>query len=187
VLLPPQRRRSLFDYKIVAAYLAGTSSGALLTVLAGWVLSGFAEPLSGVVRTVLLIAGALFVWMCKHGPLEHLVMLPEARRQIPAEVFGGSLIRGAYRFGFALGTGMRTYVPSPAPYVLLLAIVLGQLTLGNALLVGVGYGLGRAAPLIVQLFAATQIRSSSAFLRGADSLVSTAASLCVLAGALSLV
>jgi hypothetical protein len=187
VLLPPQRRRSLFDYKIVAAYLAGTSSGALLTALIAWVLSGFAEPLSAGVRAVLLIAGALFVWMCKHGPLEHVVTLPEARRQIPAEVFGGSLVRGAYRFGFALGTGVRTYVPSPAPYVLVLAIVLGQLTLSNALLAGIGYGLGRAVPLMVQLFAATQLRSTSAFLRGADSLVSTAAGLCVLAGALSLV
>ena len=118
-------------------------------------------------RAVLLIAGAVFFVLCKHGPLAGVVNLPESRRQIPAEVFGGSLVRGAYRFGLELGTGVRTYVPSPAPYILLLAVFLGRLTLADALLVGLGFGVGRAVPLMVQLIAASQVRKANPFFRRA--------------------
>jgi hypothetical protein len=187
VLLPLKRRRSLFDYKILASYLAGTTSGALLTVSVVWVLSGFAEPLSARLRAILLIAGVVFIWLCKHGPLARYIALPEARRQIPAEVFGGSLSRGAYRFGFELGTGVRTYVPSPAPYILLLAVFLAQTTLANAILVGLGFGFGRAVPLMVQLSAASQLRETNPFLRGTDGLASATATLLIIVGALILV
>lgn len=187
MLLPPHRRRSLFDYKIVAAYLAGTLSGALLTALVVWILSGFTEPLNDGIRAALLIIGGVFVWASKHGPLANMISLPEARRQIPAEVFGGSLVHGAFRFGAELGTGVRTYVPSAAPYILLLVIVLARPTLTNAVFVGLGYGLGRAVPLMVQLIGARGHRSTKIFLRRSEYLTSTVASLCVLAGALSLV
>ena len=187
MLLPPGRRRSLFDYKIVAAYLLGTSSGAVLTATIAWILSGFTEPLNDGLRAVLLGAGAVFIWMCKAGPLSKVISLPETRRQIPAHVFGGSLARGAYRFGFELGTGMRTYVPSAAPYVLLLAIVLARLTLAHALLVGLGFGLGRAIPLMAELSATGRQRFTREFLQGIHYFATTAAGLLVLAGALSLV
>jgi hypothetical protein len=187
VLLPPQRRRSLFDYRIIAAYLAGTCSGALLTAAIAWILSGFTEPLSQGVRAVLLGIGAALIWMCKQGLLSQVISLPESHRQIPAEVFGGSLVRGAYRFGFELGTGMRTYVPSPAPYILILAIILARLTLVNALLVGLGFGLGRAIPLMLQVSATGQQRFSHEFLQGTASVAPTATALLVLVGGLSLV
>jgi hypothetical protein len=187
VLLPLNQSRSLFDYKILAAYMAGTTSGALLTALVAWVLSGFAEPLSAGLRVVLLVAGAGFIWMCKHGPLARLVTLPESRRQIPAEVFGGSITRGAYRFGFELGTGVRTYVPSAAPYILLLTLMLAHITLANAILVGLGFGLGRAVPLMVQLSAVRQLRAANPFLRSTDSFASAAATLLIIVGALILV
>lgn len=187
MLLPPDRHRSLLDYKILAAYMAGTSSGALLTALVAWVLSGFTEPLGDGVRLALLGIGALLVWLIKQGFLSKVITLPEARRQIPAEVFGGSLARGAYQFGFELGTGVRTYVTSPAPYILLLVMMLARLTLMDAIFVGLGYGLGRAVPLMVFLRAAEQFRTTNPFLRGSDYAASTAATLFILAGALSLV
>lgn len=187
MLLPPERRRSLFDYKIAAAYLVGTANGALLTGIGAWVLSGFVEPLSTEVRLVVLGIAALLVWLSKDGPLSSVISLPESRRLIPAEVFGGSLVRGAYRFGLELGTGLRTYVPSPAPYILLLALLLVQFSLANALLVALGFGLGRAVPLMIQLFAANHLRPNSLFIRGSDNLVSIGASLFILAGAVSLV
>ncbi|MGA7733367.1 MAG: hypothetical protein WCD37_19060 [Chloroflexia bacterium] len=186
-MLPPDRRRSLFDYKIVAAYLLGTLTGALLTGMGAWVLSGFAQPLSTEVRLVLLVIVAVFFWLSKHGPLSGIISLPESRRLIPAEVFGGSMIRGAYRFGLELGTGLRTYVPSVAPYILVLVVLLTQLTLANALLVAIGFGFGRAIPLMMQLVAANQMRSANLFLRGADYLVSTVAGIFILAGAVTFV
>ena len=152
-----------------------------------WILSGFTEPLNQGMRAVLLGIGAVLIWMCKQGLLSQVISLPESHRQIPAEVFGGSLVRGAYRFGFELGTGVRTYVPSPAPYILILAIVLARLTLVNALLVGLGFGLGRAIPLMLQVSATSQQRFSHEFLQGTASVAPTATALLVLIGGLSLV
>lgn len=69
--------------------------------------------------------------------------LPEARRQIPREL----LVReasGAFLFGFQMGTGMRTYVPSTAPYCLALMVLFVQPPLATTLLIAAGFGVGRA-------------------------------------------
>lgn len=186
MLLREEGRRSLYDGKIVAAYLAGTLTGATLTALVAWLLSGFTEPLSDGWRVGLLIAGGVFVWLCKHGPLVDVVALPEPRRLIPSHVFGGSLVRGAYRFGFELATGVRTYIGTAAPYVLLLTVILIRPTLVGALLIGAGFGFGRAVPLIVRL-----IRRGGwyahPFWRRASPATQTVAAVLVLLGGLSLV
>ena len=43
------------------------------------------------------IRGWCSVWLCKHGPLVDGVSLPQPRRQIPSEQFGGKQLCGAYR------------------------------------------------------------------------------------------
>lgn len=173
---------------MVASYLGGAVAGASLTALLAWLASGFVEPLGAAARVGLLVAGALFAWTVKHGALAGRVRLPEARRQIPLEVFFGGLVRGAWRFGFEMGTGMRTYVPSSAPYVLVLALVLARPTLGQALLVALGFGLGRAVPLMVHLRPEERLSITRDFLQGADHrFAQTAAGLVVLLGALLLV
>lgn len=173
---------------MVAAYLAGAIAGALLTAVLAWLLSGFAAPLDGAWRATLLCAGALFLWAAKHGPLVDRVSLPEARRQIPSGIFAGSLVRGAYRFGFEMGTGVRTYLPSFAPYVLLLALLLARPTLLEALLIALGFGLGRAIPLMIHLRPEDQRLITRDFLQGTDHrLAQTGAGLVVLCGGLLLV
>jgi hypothetical protein len=152
VLLPGRKSRSLFDVKVVSAYFSGTIAGALLTSLAAWTVSGFSEPIAREPRLALLLAAVLAAWVARQGFVPGF-SLPESRRQIPAETFGGGLVRGAFRFGFELGTGLRTYVPAIAPYVLLLVILIGRPTLGVALMMGIGFGLGRAVPLTVQFAA----------------------------------
>jgi hypothetical protein len=187
VLLRRGRGYSLFDCKVVAAYLAGSTGGALLTALVAWFLSGFGGPLGAAPRVVLLCAGAAFVWLVKRGPLGRFLSLPEARRQIPAEVFGGGLVRGAWRFGFELGTGVRTYVPSPAPYLVLLVVLLGHLTLGATLLIALGFGLARALPLVVQVSAAGREWLTGLFLSGGSQFAPDFATLLVFLGGLFLV
>jgi hypothetical protein len=151
VLLRPEGRRTTGDARVVAAFLAGTVCGALLTATVAWVASGFTEPVPDAWRFALLVLAGVAVWSIKHGPLAGHLRLPEARRQIPAEVFGANLVRGAARFGFELATGVRTYAPSAAPYVLLLTVLLLRPPLGLALLMGAGFGVGRAAPLVARL------------------------------------
>jgi hypothetical protein len=186
VLLPPDRRRTLLDARIVAAYMFGTLSGALLTAMALWILSGFTEPLGDGARLALLLVGGLLVWLVKDGPLQGIVALPEARRQIPAEVFGGRLTRAAWRFGFELATGVRTYVPAAAPYVLVLVMILARPTLIGAVLIGIGFGVGRALPTALQLAPGPASRAR-ALVRRADPAVSTAAAVAVLLGGVTLV
>jgi hypothetical protein len=157
VLLPPHRRRSLFDYRILGAYMGGTTAGALLTAVAAWLASGFTEPLPVSVRLALLGACAGLVVLSRHGVLAGAIRVPEAKRQIPAEVFGGSLVRGAFIFGFELGTGVRTYVSSAIPYFLLLIVLVGRPTFAAAVAIGLGFGVGRALPLAVQLLAPNRV------------------------------
>lgn len=188
MLLPLGRRHGRFDDGVVGAYLGGAIIGATLTATFGWLLGGFLEPFPAPARAVLLGAGALYVWAAKHGPLSSRLKLPESRRQIPSAVFAGSLVRGAYRFGLEMGTGIRTYVPSFAPYVLLLALVLARPTLGEALLIAAGFGLGRTIPLMISLRPEDQTLITRDFLRGnAHRLAQTATGLIVVVGALALV
>jgi len=175
------------EMRIVAAYLVGTCLGSLLTVTVAWFLSGFASIVPETWRIVLLCAGAAFVWLGKEGPLVRRITLPESRRQIPTDVFTGSAVRGAFRFGFELGTGVRTYASASAPYILLLVLLVGSLPLGCALLLAGGFGLGRAIPLMIQLAAPDRRRFAGESSRRREPLTATFASAVVLAGALYLV
>jgi len=187
VLLPSGKRHGR-DRRVVAAYLGGTLAGATATAVLAWLLSGFVAPFGATARSAVLVAGALFAWGVKHGPLADRVQLPEARRQIPLETFGRGLVPGAWKFGFEMGTGMRTYVPSFAPYVLILTLLVARPTLGQALLVAAGFGLGRAVPLMIYLRPEERLSLTRDFLQGADHrFAQTAAGLVVLLGALLLV
>jgi hypothetical protein len=186
VLLPLGQHTNRYR-QVVASYLGGTAIGASTTALAAWLASGFVEPLPAPVRAGLLVAAALVAWAVKADVVRGRLRLPENRRQIPFEVFGRGVVRGAWRFGFEMGTGVRTYVPTAAPYVLLAGLVLARPTLGHALLAAVGFGLGRAIPLMVSFSPDTRISIANDLLRAVEQRFSQAATgLVVLAGALLL-
>lgn len=188
MLLPLGRRRTRRDRTVAASYLAGTLSGALITALSAWVLSGFTEPLGPRMRWAAILVIAAVAWLAKHGPLEGRLPLPENKRQIPTAVFARSLIRGAYRFGLEMGTGMRTYVPAFAPYVLLGTLLFARPTLLEALAVALGFGFGRAVPLMLHLGPEHRDLMTTNFLRGAGyRFAHLAAGVVVLIGGLRLV
>jgi hypothetical protein len=94
------------------------------------------------VRVGLIIALALFVLAGECGL--HRVVLPHRRTQVPSTVIGAGSDAGALQFGFEMGSGVRTHMPSNLPYLPLLAVLL----LGSwaaAVATGLGFGLGRAA------------------------------------------
>jgi hypothetical protein len=68
---------------------------------------------------------------------------PAAQRQVPSNVIGLGSVLGPLKFGFEMGTGVRTYMPVPVP-LMAAACVLLLLDVVPALAVGVGFGLGRA-------------------------------------------
>ena len=95
-----------------------------------------------VVRAGLVVTVALFVLAGEYGL--HHVVLPHRRAQVPSAVIGAGGDAGALQFGFEMGCGVRTHMPSNLPYLALMAVLL----MGSwvaALLAGLGFGLGRAA------------------------------------------
>jgi hypothetical protein len=93
------------------------------------------------VRIGLVVAVALFVLAGECGL--HRVALPHRRAQVPSTVIAAGGDAGALQFGFEMGSGVRTHMPSNLPYLPLVAVLL----VGNwaaALLAGLGFGLGRA-------------------------------------------
>ena len=90
----------------------------------------------------MVVAVGLFVLAGEFGL--HRVSLPHRRSQVPSKVIGAGSEAGALQFGFEMGTGVRTHMPSNLPYLPLVAVLL----IGSwvaALLAGLGFGLGRAA------------------------------------------
>src|SRR5437868_6842109 len=73
----------------------------------------------------------------------HRVVLPHRRAQVPSAVIASGGDAGALRFGFEMGSGVRTHMPSNLPYLPLVAVLLVS-TWPAALVSGLGFGLGRA-------------------------------------------
>ena len=98
--------------------------------------------LPSVLSAGLISAMAVFVLAGELG-MHHLT-LPHRRAQVPSAVIGAGSAAGALQFGFEMGTGVRTHMPSNLPYLPLVAVLLvgGWVA---ALLAGLGFGLGRAA------------------------------------------
>ena len=98
--------------------------------------------LPSAVRVGLVTAVAVFVLAGECGL--HRVSLPHRRAQVPSMVIGSGGDAGALRFGFEMGSGVRTHMPSNLPYLPLVAVLLVS-TWPAALATGLGFGLGRAA------------------------------------------
>lgn len=79
------------------------------------------------------------------------VGLPSAKRIVPSEIIGRGHIVGALQFGFEMGTGARTFMPTFLPYITVV-LVLTQSSAVQAALAGVGFGLGRAAMVAGRFF-----------------------------------
>jgi hypothetical protein len=107
------------------------------------VLGSLVRPvLPPAVRVGMIAAVALFVLAGECGL--HRVVLPHRRAQVPSTVIASGGDAGALRFGFEMGCGVRTHMPSNLPYLPLVAVLLVS-TWPAALASGLGFGLGRAA------------------------------------------
>ena len=145
-LASPVRRGSPRQGSNLAAYVIGLLVGGMLSALGAWMLSGLFQPLPFSVRAVALASVAILALGHDLGLLR--VPLPQNHRQVPQEIFHRGPGRAAFQFGFEMGTGVRTFVPATAPYVLAAALVL--LGGGPVLvpLVGLGFAVGRAAMIL---------------------------------------
>ncbi|MEU7786670.1 MULTISPECIES: hypothetical protein [unclassified Amycolatopsis] len=121
-----------------AGLVCGGALTALVLVVAGSLLRA---PLPVAVRWGVVAVALAAVLLRETGVWSF--RLPENRRLVPDTVFRLGRHLGPLQFGFEMGTGVRTYLPSGLPYVAAVAVALTA-PLPAALAAGAGFGLGRA-------------------------------------------
>ncbi|WP_234313859.1 hypothetical protein [Streptomyces sp. NBRC 109706] len=130
----------------------GLFLGGLLSAGVLWLVSGLFSPVPETGRTWTAVGVALLGVARDAGWIS--VRLPQNARQVPQDVLQRDLVRGALQFGFELGTGVRTYVSASLPYVVAVAVLCAN-DPTVALLVGLGFALGRAITPALRLAAGT--------------------------------
>jgi hypothetical protein len=122
----------------VGALMSGTIVGAMAGVLS-------IVPRSGRLGAGLLVLSVILVAELLGRPLR----LPQSHRAVPQVVIPEARAQGALQFGFEMGTGVRTFMPTGLPH----ALVIGVLVSGEVLpglLAGVGFATGRAAMTLLR-------------------------------------
>jgi len=142
-LFSPVGRESRRTFRrILPAFAAGLFAGALLTAALLWLLSGLTSPLPPVAARILLVAALALLAL---RDLEVVrFWLPENHRQIPQSVLRKPGAIPALQFGFELGTGVRTYAPAAAPYMVAVAVILLHPAWWSVVAVAAGFAAGRA-------------------------------------------
>lgn len=138
---------------VAGAYTIGAVAGASLSGFALLLMSGLLSPIPVTVRAI--IAAVLLLALLTRAIGVVRFGLPQRTYQIPRETFQTLPTRAAFRFALELGTGVRTYVTSSAPYG---AVAVTALCLPTSLvpaLLGVcclalGFGLGRSFVVAAQ-------------------------------------
>jgi hypothetical protein len=120
----------------------GLVLGGSASALGLWLLSGLAQPVWPPVRVALLAVVVVAALADEAFGLRW--RWPQNARQVPQAIRRRTPTVGLLQFGFELGTGLRTFVTSKAPYVLVALLLLGGLSSVEALALGVGFGAGRA-------------------------------------------
>ncbi|MEU7909348.1 hypothetical protein [Actinoplanes sp. NPDC049118] len=124
------------------AFCLGQVLGALATALGALVLGSLVRLAAPpVVWIVLLVCWFGVIAVREFGVVSF--GLPQNARLVPETVFRHGRFFGPLQFGLEMGTGLRTYVTSGLPYVLLPAVALLASPVA-ALVAGVGFGLGRS-------------------------------------------
>jgi hypothetical protein len=135
---------------VLSAFGVGLLLGGACSAIVLWLLSGLAEPVPAVARQAAVVLAGLAAVLRDAGAVRF--PLPQNRRQVPQSVLQRGLVGGGLQFGFELGTGVRTYVPSAAPYVVAVALLLLAPSPLAALAAGAGFGAGRATTALVRLW-----------------------------------
>ncbi|GGJ95416.1 hypothetical protein GCM10010123_26520 [Pilimelia anulata] len=115
--------------------LGGAATGVLLllpaAVAQAALPAGWRWALLGALVLVCLGCDTVLPWR-----------LPQNGRQVPSSIIVETDGSGALRFGFEMGTGLRTFMPSHVPYVALgVALLVAPWWLAPA--VGAAFGAGR--------------------------------------------
>ncbi len=129
-------------------FAAGEVVGGLATALLAVLLGSLLRPVVPLTaRLAIVVVVAALVAGREFGL--YRLWLPQNGRQVPQRVIYEGGERGALQFGFEMGTGLRTYMTSGLPHVLLVGILF-LAPLPWALTAGAGFGAGRAVMALIR-------------------------------------
>ncbi|MFG1673137.1 hypothetical protein [Micromonospora sp. NPDC049282] len=121
-----------FNYGLV---IGGAASGTLILFPAAVV-----QTLPATAREIFFLVALVVTLLCETRLVPF--RLPQNARQVPSAIMVRSEGSGALQFGFEMGTGLRTFVPTQLPY-LLVALAILVSPWWAAPLLGASFGLGR--------------------------------------------
>ncbi|AXH97178.1 hypothetical protein [Ornithinimicrobium avium] len=143
--MAPVRGRGV-QLRLWFAFFLGCALGGAITGSLLGVLCGLLSPIPVAWRAALL--GALVLALAVTDLRQPLLRLPQRTTLIPQEVFARGLARGGFRFGVEYGCGLRTLLPSAAPYLAALLVLLLAPAFGTALLLGAVFGASRSLAVL---------------------------------------
>lgn len=135
--------------RLWVVFALGCTLGGAATGTGLGILEGLLSPVPTLPRWwVLAGLSALFVGLdLTRRPLP----LPQRTVLIPQRVFAAGLARGALRFGLEYGCGWRTKIPSAAPYVAAVFVLLAVVPPLWAVALGTAFGLARSLAVLQYL------------------------------------
>lgn len=162
---------------MTASFVGGAIGGALLTAALLLLARGLLSPIPRVVLVIagIAVAGTIALAAMVRGDCP----LWQTRRQIDAALVVGRTPTGASAYGFQLGTGLATYLPSCAPHVLAVLLVAMPVSVFAIALAAVGFGIGRSAGFVARSLAVNRDAFEARFQRGVAILVRVAPALIV--------
>ena len=130
-------------YFVFGLLVGGAVTAGLISLVGSIVFQWWMPPQA---RVLTLPAAMLAVTAV--SPMLLRLRYAQNRRQVPQAVSNRGPRVGAFQFGFEMGTASRTFMTTTMPHVLLIGLLL-VVPLPTALLVGIGFGAGRAlVPLL---------------------------------------
>lgn len=123
-------------------FAGGLLAGGLASALFVVVIGSLARPLLPSSAALVIVAVAAVAIVPGEFGL-FAVRLPQNARQVPEWVIDDGARLGALRFGFEMGTGVRTFMTSDLPHLLAVAVLL-LADVPQAASAGLAFGAGRA-------------------------------------------
>lgn len=118
----------------------------------GLVLGGIAGLVSVVpYRARLVVGGFALAVILIAELLGRPLRLPQNGRAVPQDIIPEARMQGALQFGFEMGTGVRTFMPTGLPHALVIAVLMAG-GFVPALLAGLGFGIGRSVMTLLRSY-----------------------------------
>ena len=129
-----------YAIRLWLVFVAGLAIGGALSATAIGLVAAL-WPHSAVSA---VIAAAIAVSLAIYDFVVSKVDLPQRRSLIPQEVFLRGRGAGFLRFGIEFGSGMRTFVTSASPYILIVMLLGLPVSFLQTILAGLLFGAGRS-------------------------------------------